>query len=158
MLAATISLVLGITMPAVSPTGVANQVWKWRGFDVRYQCLGDENPAAPAVLLVHGLFVNADHWRRNLPALAEAGCRVYSIDLLGSGYSSKPYPTSAEAQAISGEKGRDLAAPNCAIGSASGDVLEPRSIAQAHPVQGSCYNFFTWAEQLADFSDVLQPN
>ena len=33
-------------------------------------------------------FVNADHWRKNLPVLAEAGFRVYAIDLLGSGYSS----------------------------------------------------------------------
>merc|ERR1711965_926132 len=91
-----------VAMPAVSPTGVPNRLWSWRGFDVRYQCLGEEQDG-PSLLLVHGLFVNADHWRRNLPALAEAGCRVYAIDLLGSGYSSKPLPTSAEARAVSGE-------------------------------------------------------
>ena len=73
---------VGPAMPAISPTGVPNRLWRWRGFDVRYQCLGEEQDG-PSLLLVHGLFVNADHWRQNLPALAEAGCRVYAIDLLG---------------------------------------------------------------------------
>jgi pimeloyl-ACP methyl ester carboxylesterase len=86
-------------------------MWKWRGFDVRYQSLGEEHESGPAVLFVHGLFVNADHWRRNLPVLAEAGCRCYAIDLLGYGYSSKPFPTSDEARAVSGENGRSLGAP-----------------------------------------------
>ena len=72
-----------VEMPPVSPTGVTNRLWRWRGYDVRYQCLGEEQEG-PSLLLVHGLFVNADHWRRNLPALAAAGCRVYAIDLLGS--------------------------------------------------------------------------
>jgi len=155
MLATIATLALGLTMPATSPTGVANQMWKWRGFDVRYQCLGDANADGPAVLFVHGLFVNADHWRRNVPALAEAGCRCYAIDLLGYGYSSKPYPTSAEARAVSGENGRSLGAPEHAIGSASGAVLDARPIPQAHPVSGSPYNFFTWAEQCIDFADEV---
>ena len=41
MLAATVAT-LGVTMPPVSPTGLQNRIWRWRGFDVRYQCLGDE--------------------------------------------------------------------------------------------------------------------
>jgi len=104
------------------------------------------------VLFVHGLFVNCEHWRRNLPALADAGCRAYAVDLLGYGYSDKPYPTSAEAIAISGENGRTLGAPEQVIGSASGDVLAARPVALAHPVEGSVYNFYTWAEQLCDFA------
>ena len=123
-----------LTMPPVSPTGVPNQMWTWRGFNIRYQSLGEEQ-TGPALLLVHGLFVNADHWRRNLPALAAAGFRVYAIDLLGYGYSDKPYPTSPEATKISGENGRDLSAPVQAIGSASGAVLPPRPVQQAHPVE-----------------------
>ena len=59
-----------LTMPPVSPTGVANKLWSWRGFNIRYQEVGASNADGPVCILVHGLFVNADHWRRNLPALA----------------------------------------------------------------------------------------
>ena len=34
----------------------------------------------------------SDHWRKNIAELAKAGHRVYSIDLLGYGYSDKPNP------------------------------------------------------------------
>jgi len=143
-----------LTMPPVSPTGVTNRMWSWRNFDIRYQCL-NEDSQGPACLLVHGLFVNADHWRRNLPALADAGFRVYAIDLLGSGYSSKPNPTADAARAASGENGRELGAPEQVIGSAGGEVLPARPVPLAHPVEGSVYNFYTWAEQLADFTEEV---
>ncbi len=44
------------------------------------------------MLLVHGFGGNADHWRKNTPALAARGHRAYAIDLLGYGYSDKPDP------------------------------------------------------------------
>lgn len=47
--------------------------------------------------------------RRNVPELAEAGFRVYSIDLLGYGYSSKPDPYGEIARGLNGENGRTLA-------------------------------------------------
>mmetsp|Transcript_15849 Transcript_15849/g.49487 ORF Transcript_15849/g.49487 Transcript_15849/m.49487 type:complete len:359 (-) Transcript_15849:146-1222(-) len=150
MLAATVAS-LGVTMPPVSPTGLQNRIWRWRGFDVRYQCLGDERADGPAVLFVHGLFVNADHWRRNLPALADAGCRCYAIDLLGYGYSSKPNPLSEAAKAVSGENGRSLSAPVADLGTAGGGTREGVEVELAHPVAGSPYNFYTWSEQLLDF-------
>lgn len=37
------------------------------------------------------LFLNSDHWRKNIPVLAESH-RVFSIDLIGYGYSEKPNP------------------------------------------------------------------
>ena len=77
MLAALVA-VPSLKMPPVSPTGAPNRLWDWRGYKVRYQALGEEQDG-PAVLLVHGLFVNADHWRKNLPALAEAGFRVVVV-------------------------------------------------------------------------------
>jgi len=113
----------------------------------------------PAVLLVHGLFVNADHWRKNLPILAEAGCRAYAIDLLGNGYSSKPPPCAQESRALSGENGRSEVASgllDVELGTASGGVRRS-DVALAHPL-GSVYNFYTWAEQLTEFTqEVIQP-
>ena len=69
---------------------------------------GDPN-AEKAVVLVHGLFVNADHWRRTLKGLADAGYRAYALDLLGSGYSSKPSPWDVDvSNKVNGERGRFL--------------------------------------------------
>lgn len=47
----------------------------------------EDESRRPLLVLVHGFGGNADHWRKNLPVLAEAGCRVAAIDLLGYGYS-----------------------------------------------------------------------
>jgi pimeloyl-ACP methyl ester carboxylesterase len=63
----------------------------WNGYDVRYTCAGLHNDG-PAVVCVHGFGGNADHWRKNTGPLAACGFRVFSIDLLGYGYSSKPAP------------------------------------------------------------------
>ena len=42
------------------------------------------------MLLIHGFGASHFHWRRNVLVLAEAGYRVFAIDLLGFGLSSKP--------------------------------------------------------------------
>ena len=42
-----------------------------------------------AVILVHGTATRADRWVRNLEPLAEAGFRVYAIDLPGHGFAEK---------------------------------------------------------------------
>ncbi|PIA59916.1 hypothetical protein AQUCO_00400646v1 [Aquilegia coerulea] len=62
--------------------------WKWRDYSIRYQYSGD---SGPALVLVHGFGANSDHWRKNIPVLAKSH-RVYSIDLIGYGYSDKPNP------------------------------------------------------------------
>lgn len=158
ILSLALPLALSLVMPAANPRGTINQLWEWRGQSIRYQALGDERgPAeAPSVVFVHGLFVNADHWRQNLDAVARAGYRAYAIDLLGYGYSSKPSPTGLEAAAISGEARRDLSElPVVDLGSASGARRPRVPVEQRHPVVGSCYNFFTWSEQLVDFVEQV---
>ncbi|EGB04446.1 hypothetical protein AURANDRAFT_13498, partial [Aureococcus anophagefferens] len=42
------------------------------------------------VLLVHGFGASSYHWRANVNAIAEAGYRVYAVDLCGFGRSEKP--------------------------------------------------------------------
>lgn len=140
--------------PAANPRGTPNRWWEWRGQRVRYQSLGSENASAPSVLLVHGLFVNADHWRRNLGALADAGFRVFAIDLLGYGYSSKPQPCGEEGRSINGENGRKLGAPMAELGTADGGRRGAVPVPLGHPL-GSVYNFYTWSEQLCDFAEQV---
>ena len=90
---------------------VVNKLWTWRGHHISYCCAPWDGPGLPtdpfpsdgvqaeapsndlppggAVLLIHGFGASKGHWRHNLPALA-AVSRVYAIDLLGFGASSKP--------------------------------------------------------------------
>ncbi|WP_338674664.1 alpha/beta hydrolase [Streptomyces sp. SCSIO 30461] len=54
-----------------------------------------EQGTGPLVLLVHGFPESWYSWRRQLPALAEAGYRAVALDVRGYGRSSKPAPTDA---------------------------------------------------------------
>ena len=45
---------------------------------------------SPPVLLVHGWGCSAFVFRRNMPALADAGFRAIAVDLKGHGLSDKP--------------------------------------------------------------------
>ncbi|KAJ0243897.1 Alpha/beta-Hydrolases superfamily protein [Hirschfeldia incana] len=67
---------------------VQTLTWNWKGYSIRYQCAGT---SGPALVLVHGFGANSDHWRKNTPVLGKS-YRVYSIDLIGYGYSDKPNP------------------------------------------------------------------
>lgn len=42
------------------------------------------------LVLIHGFGASIGHWRKNIPALAEGGYRVFALDLLGFGASAKP--------------------------------------------------------------------
>ena len=70
--------------------------WEWRGHRIRYQSGGGDAAGAgdePAIVMVHGFGGNADHWVKNARAVAEStGRRVFTIDLLGYGYSDQPVP------------------------------------------------------------------
>lgn len=71
--------------PKVLPS---SQVWQWRDYPIRFQTAGTQGSV---VLLIHGLGASSDHWRKNIPVLAE-NHRVYAIDLIGFGQSAKPQP------------------------------------------------------------------
>ncbi len=60
--------------------------WDWQGHSIQYTVMGTGQP----LLLVHGFGASLGHWRKNIPALAAGGYRVYAIDLLGFGGSAKP--------------------------------------------------------------------
>jgi pimeloyl-ACP methyl ester carboxylesterase len=194
------------SMPSHSPaTSLPNQIYKWRGYDIRYQVTGPPD-ADHTLLLVHGLFVNSDHWRKTLTGLhalndelhnndggdgsttKKKKIRIYAIDLLGSGWSSKPSKHDPNAQLVSGENGRFIncdstcyresnpttnptsnkqrlqkirtssTLQNTPLGTSSGGNRLASSLELRHPLR-SPYNFYTWAEQIADFThDVIHPN
>jgi len=110
------------------------------------------------------------------------GVRVYAVDLLGSGWSDKPFREEEGAQAVSGENGRFLDCEsvcyrqtrtatnskmrlqkvrtesvlrNVPLGTPSGGNRVASELELRHPLR-SPYNFYTWAEQLNDFvHDVI---
>lgn len=75
-------------MSVASLPAVTDQTWPWQGFPIRYQAAG--STGVPLVL-IHGFGASSDHWRKNLPELAQHH-RVYAIDLIGFGRSVKPFP------------------------------------------------------------------
>jgi len=141
--------------PKVSPaTGLPNMFYTWKeDQQIRYQSCGPKD--GEPVVLVHGLFVNSDHWRKSLKALGDAGYHAYALDLWGSGWSDKPPSNSQVAQRCNGENGRfDETRPdvllNIPLGTTGGKRKRICNIELRHPT-GSPYNFFTWSELLTDF-------
>mmetsp|Transcript_22448 Transcript_22448/g.33247 ORF Transcript_22448/g.33247 Transcript_22448/m.33247 type:complete len:395 (+) Transcript_22448:91-1275(+) len=142
-------------------TNLPNKIFKWRNFQTRYQVAypPDSVPSKGSAVLVHGLFVNSDHWRHTLKGLAEAGYTAYAIDLLGSGYSSKPSPSCVKSrELVCGEFSRfrdgDGVRKNVLLGTANGGSRIAAEIDLKHPLS-SPYNFHTWSEQIADFTQEI---
>ncbi len=75
-------------MSAIAAPPVHNCTWPWQGLPIRYQRAGDQGTA---LVLIHGFGASSDHWRKNIPDLAQHH-RVYALDLLGFGLSVKPRP------------------------------------------------------------------
>jgi pimeloyl-ACP methyl ester carboxylesterase len=69
---------------------ILSAVWNWEGFGrVRYLYArgNDANRDKPAILLIPGFGISASDFWQNIPALSEAGYRVYAMDKLGLGES-----------------------------------------------------------------------
>lgn len=152
--------------PEISPaTGLRNKLYNWKADQqIRYQV--DGPPDGPPIVLVHGLFVNSDHWRKTLKDLAQEGYRAYALDLWGCGYSSKPPALSPEAQAVNGELHRfeqskieqgillDAVLTQVELGSPCGTKTRTADIELRHPCK-SPYNFYTWSDLITDFSQQV---
>ncbi|MEB3184342.1 MAG: alpha/beta fold hydrolase [Cyanobacteriota bacterium] len=65
------------------------QPWSHLGHPVHALQESPDDPEGPAILLVHGFGASTDHWRHNIPVLAEHH-EVHALDLLGFGRSAKP--------------------------------------------------------------------
>ncbi|KAK4535667.1 hypothetical protein CDCA_CDCA05G1692 [Cyanidium caldarium] len=86
--------------PSRSTTHVERhfETFRWRcaangeTYRINYRVTESDAVQRPVfhMLLVHGFGANLLHFRKNVDALAAAGARVFSIDLLGFGASDKP--------------------------------------------------------------------
>ena len=86
------SLSPGEMFPANDPAYRVSYPRLLSGTKVRVVECGE--PTAPPVLLVHGWGCSAFVFRRNMPALADAGYRAIAVDLKGHGLSDKPVAAS----------------------------------------------------------------
>lgn len=75
-----------MTSSLLSSTPLETQTWQWRDHTIAYAETGCGKP----LVLIHGFGASIGHWRNNIPAFAEAGYRVFALDLLGFGGSAKP--------------------------------------------------------------------
>lgn len=75
-----------ITQPLIQNNPLKKHIWTWQGHSIQYTVQGIGQP----LFLIHGFGASIGHWRKNIPVLADAGYRVFAIDLLGFGASDKP--------------------------------------------------------------------
>lgn len=58
------------------------------GVKIHFQEFGEKT--APPILMIHGYSSSTATWNNVAPRLAEAGFRVFIVDLIGAGFSEKP--------------------------------------------------------------------
>ncbi len=110
-----------VTSP-VKPLGFEPLTWIWQGHSIRYTVAG----SGPSLILIHGFGASIGHWRKNIPVLAEAGYRVYALDLLGFGGSAKPpldYSLDLWADLLQAFWSEQIQAPTVLIGNSIGALL-----------------------------------
>ncbi len=74
-----------VTQSQLTTDTFEKHFWNWRSYNIQYTVMGEGKP----LVLIHGFGASIGHWRKNIPVLAEAGYRVYALDLLGFGASDK---------------------------------------------------------------------
>ena len=70
---------------SLSKSSLPQLDWNWQGHKIRYTVAGEGKP----LLLIHGFGASIGHWQKNIPVFAEAGYKVFALDLLGFGASDK---------------------------------------------------------------------
>jgi pimeloyl-ACP methyl ester carboxylesterase len=107
---------------------IDRQIWTWRGYDIVYTIKGAGRP----VLLIHGFGASIGHWRKNIDDLVAGGYRVYVLDLLGFGASTKaPIEYSMElwAQLIADFSDTHIQEPAFLVGNSIGGLIALTTLA-----------------------------
>ncbi len=103
--------------------------WTWQGHKIQYTVRGEGKP----LLLIHGFGASIGHWRKNIPVLAEAGYRVFAIDLLGFGGSDKAaldYTLELWAQQLRDFWQEHIQQPTVFIGNSIGGLISLQTITE----------------------------
>jgi pimeloyl-ACP methyl ester carboxylesterase len=117
------------TQPLTLTTPLEKFIWTWQGHKIEYTVRGQGKP----LLLIHGFGASIGHWRKNIPVLAEAGCRVFAIDLLGFGGSDKAlldYSLEVWTQQIKDFWQEHIQEPTVFIGNSIGGLISLQTIAE----------------------------
>lgn len=110
------------TLQSISTNPIEKLFWNWQGHQIQYTVIGTGKP----LVLIHGFGASIGHWRKNLPVLAEAGYRVFAVDLLGFGGSDKPaldYTLELWQQQLKDFWDAHIAEPTVFIGNSIGALL-----------------------------------
>jgi pimeloyl-ACP methyl ester carboxylesterase len=109
--------------------------WTWQGssipYKIQYTVMGTGRP----LVLVHGFGASIGHWRKNIPVLADAGYRVFAIDLLGFGGSDKAainYTVDVWVELLKDFWAEHIQEPAVFIGNSIGALLSLMVVAE-HP-------------------------
>lgn len=110
------------TQQLVTTTNFEKLVWTWRNYKIQYTVMGTGQP----LVLVHGFGASIGHWRKNIPVLANAGYRVFAVDLLGFGGSDKAlidYSTEVWVELLKDFWTEHIQQPTVFIGNSIGALL-----------------------------------
>ncbi|HAX80655.1 MAG TPA: alpha/beta hydrolase [Cyanobacteria bacterium UBA11372] len=119
------------TQQLATTTPLEKLTWSWRGHKILYTVKGTGLP----LVLIHGFGASIGHWRKNIPALAEGGYRVYALDLLGFGGSDKPpldYTLDLWAELLKDFWNEHIQEPAVFVGNSIGGLLSLMVVAH-HP-------------------------
>jgi pimeloyl-ACP methyl ester carboxylesterase len=70
--------------------GLRTGFWRWNGWLCRYFEGGSSDPNAPTLVLVHGFGASGDQFRRCFKELRKEKYKLWAVDLIGFGHSTKP--------------------------------------------------------------------